>query len=180
MKSNSKSYIDKLALFVAFCALALTVWQGMEAHKYNRISVLPHLDVTTIKNNKAHRRGLRIDNSGLGPAKITNVEYFNGAILIKQNKPELFVEWDVLESLGFDISGENWERFVLNASPSGIVLAQGKDYFPIEIKGPLNDGESSFLELLNVRVTYESYYGEKCSVYYSTNKPSDYETSGPC
>lgn len=180
LENEMTNKVDKIALFVACCALLLTVWQGLEIRHHNRISVRPHLDATLVLGNSPDvRKGLRIDNAGVGPAKITRVEYFINGEPVKQSNPKLYVEWDVLRKLGFDLLG-NATDFNMKSSPSGIVLAQGNEYYPIEILRVLEVNEVSLFDPVSVKIQYESSYGEKCSLLYFADNPDAYEIKGPC
>src|SRR3990172_12584537 len=55
---------------IALCALALSIWQGMQTRRHNRLSFRPHL--TTWTNRDAEKGFYRIEliNNGIGPALI--------------------------------------------------------------------------------------------------------------
>ena len=61
--------LDILAFFIAFVALAVAIWQGIETRKHNRLSVKPHLYFSTYSVS-GESAGLRVTNGGLGPAII--------------------------------------------------------------------------------------------------------------
>lgn len=55
---------------IAFCALGLTIWQGLLARKHNRLSATPHL--TTWRHIDGDKNFCIVDllNNGIGPALI--------------------------------------------------------------------------------------------------------------
>lgn len=55
---------------IALCALALSIWQGIQTRRHNRLSFMPHL--TTWSNRDAEKGFYRIEliNNGIGPALI--------------------------------------------------------------------------------------------------------------
>ena len=69
--------IPLLSLFVAFVALFVAIWQGVETRKHNHLSVIPHLDITIVsKEPESGKGGVRIINDGVGPAIIRSVKMF--------------------------------------------------------------------------------------------------------
>ena len=66
MKSEKiQSY---LAVFLAIFAVVISIWQGYEQRRHNRLSVKPILTFDGITSN--NRRMIRLSNDGLGPAII--------------------------------------------------------------------------------------------------------------
>ena len=55
-------------IFIAACALVVSIWAMWTQRKHNRLSVVPHIDVGLSENH------LFIENNGLGPARITSFE----------------------------------------------------------------------------------------------------------
>lgn len=74
---------------IATCAIFISVWQGIEMRKHNRISVKPHL--TTWLNNR-HSEGVYefyLVNNGIGPAFIQSFTVEINSVQIEGNKTEL-------------------------------------------------------------------------------------------
>jgi hypothetical protein len=57
---------------IAICALALTVWQGIQTRKHNRLSCKPFLTTWIGKDLKNNFYSVDLINNGLGPAVIEN------------------------------------------------------------------------------------------------------------
>jgi hypothetical protein len=62
------------SLFVAACALGLTVYQARSTDYQNRLSVVPQLEFTEEAPLSGHSVEVYIENNGLGPARITGME----------------------------------------------------------------------------------------------------------
>lgn len=58
------------SVFIAFCAFGVSIWQGVQTRKHNKLSFQPHL--TTWTHRDIHKGTYSIDliNNGLGPAII--------------------------------------------------------------------------------------------------------------
>lgn len=90
------SITSGLALAVSVFALALGAWQTRLMQSQARASVWPHLEVGYTYNSNTDQNGFiwRIDNNGVGPARIESVT------LALDDKP--MKHWrDVLLALGF-------------------------------------------------------------------------------
>jgi len=76
MKTSIKQYsIPALSLFVAFLALFVAIWQGAETRTHNRLSVIPHIDITIVQEEpESGRGGIRVMNDGVGPAITKSVK----------------------------------------------------------------------------------------------------------
>lgn len=91
--------VSVLTIVVALAAILLSVWEGLENRRHNRLSVLPHLepfeaDYTSdtpinikyfrlLSNmDSLHALSYGLENSGLGPAVIENVVVFKDNQLI--------------------------------------------------------------------------------------------------
>ena len=77
-----------VSLFVAACALTVSIWEGKEKSKRNRLLVIPHLDITIVsKEPESERGGIRIINDGIGPAVINTIKLSRkGEVIIDDNE----------------------------------------------------------------------------------------------
>ncbi|HMB92759.1 MAG TPA: hypothetical protein VKP65_18050 [Rhodothermales bacterium] len=90
-----RTIANLLTAVVALAAILLSVWEGIENRRHNRLSVLPHLkpieatygSATPIDNkyfllpsdiDSLYAVGYALENSGLGPAVLENVLIFEG------------------------------------------------------------------------------------------------------
>lgn len=62
-------------MFTAFMALIVSIYEGYEIRKHNRLSVRPHL-ITEINIKGVRQESIIIKNGGLGPAIIKEFEIF--------------------------------------------------------------------------------------------------------
>lgn len=63
------------SIFIAACALGLTIWQGCMQRAHNRKSVLPIIEVLIRSGPDAdgHEAGFYLRNSGIGPAILKRI-----------------------------------------------------------------------------------------------------------
>jgi hypothetical protein len=74
--------VQVVTLVVALSAIALSVWQGMEMRRHNRLSVIPKLEVggiwgpgtSSLDGGPAYVDSVTIENAGLGPAVLHRVQ----------------------------------------------------------------------------------------------------------
>ena len=84
------------AIVVAIASIVVTVWQGIEMRKHNRLSVRPRLEITYEVNKKGF--GYVLKNNGLGPAVVTSKKFFVDG---KEVQEDGFSGYDVfIEKLG--------------------------------------------------------------------------------
>lgn len=62
------------AVIVALCALWLTISEGRESRKHNKLSVKPHLTTWTSSAAASGRYSVDVINNGIGPALIKNFQ----------------------------------------------------------------------------------------------------------
>ena len=62
-------------IFIALCALFISVWQGYLSREHNRLSVMPQLAIN-LDWHFENKSGLFVYNQGLGPARIKRVSIF--------------------------------------------------------------------------------------------------------
>jgi hypothetical protein len=76
-------------VFIAVASLALSAYVAWATRKHNRLSVQPHLGLTTTFPIGG-TAGLRLTNSGLGPARITSSQLtYNGEEFGEFDKPHV-------------------------------------------------------------------------------------------
>ena len=66
--SKSEKLQSAIAIFIAMMALFISLWQGCEQRKHNRLSVRPLLTFDVFSRNQT--KSIRLSNDGLGPALI--------------------------------------------------------------------------------------------------------------
>jgi hypothetical protein len=55
---------------IALCALALSIWQGVQTRRHNRLSFRPHLTTWTNTDAEKGFYTIELTNNGIGPALI--------------------------------------------------------------------------------------------------------------
>ena len=96
-RARLSDFTSGLALAVSIFALAIGAWQTRLMQTQARASVWPHLEIGYTYNSNVDENGFiwRIDNNGVGPARIESVT------LTLDNKP--MKAWpEVMKALGFD------------------------------------------------------------------------------
>ena len=152
-----------LSVFVAGCALGVTVWQGRQNDKHNRLSVKPFL-ITYMKfysKDKIKYIEFGISNNGIGPAVVTDVMLFFEKNLVAHNNHQdyknAFVK--ILEDFGGKTT-----KVEPNSMIGGRMIAIGERkmlwrfQYNSEIETP--KAIDSFKELY-MRIEYCSMYGDK-------------------
>ena len=73
-KLSSDNIVSLAAIVIAIASIVVTVWQGMETRRHNRLSVRPKLEIIFESGHDSF--GYVLMNNGLGPATITGIELF--------------------------------------------------------------------------------------------------------
>lgn len=68
---NWEMIVGASGCVIALCALMLSIWQGVQARRHNKISFRPHLTTWFHEGNNSGHFQLDLINNGLGPAVIS-------------------------------------------------------------------------------------------------------------
>ncbi len=82
---------------IAICALGATFWQAYLSRRHNRLSVKPHIEISTGFNFNQQEYFINILNNGIGPALITRIQLFVDGNEVNAQKSEVFS--DVISTL---------------------------------------------------------------------------------
>lgn len=86
MAKKKKDSVPYLAMFIAILALFVSIYEGYEIRKHNRLSLKPYLD----SSKYIHERNvfkIELRNEGLGPAIVEDFTiYANGKQVSSWNK----------------------------------------------------------------------------------------------
>ncbi|MCB0448180.1 MAG: hypothetical protein KDD03_11860 [Gelidibacter sp.] len=78
MAKKKKDSVSYLAMFIAVLALIVSIYEGYEIRKHNRLSLKPYLDGSIFMQEKKLFK-IEIRNEGLGPAIVEEFSiYANG------------------------------------------------------------------------------------------------------
>lgn len=68
---DTNTILSICAILIAFVSICISVWEGMETRRHNRLSVRPKLELSF--NAGQDHFGYNVVNNGLGPAVITRL-----------------------------------------------------------------------------------------------------------
>ncbi len=74
IRFSSEAVLSLSAVAIAVASIFISVWQGLETRKHNRLSVRPNLEIHLA--SEKDKLGYFLVNTGLGPALITKSELF--------------------------------------------------------------------------------------------------------
>jgi len=151
------------SIFIAVCALFISVWHGIVARKHNRLSVRPHL--TSWTDDHLNTKGLfryRVMNNGLGPALIEK-------IVLKVDGNEVIGEGDELikNALEILLPGRIYTYHSYYAFfKKGYSMLPKENVVVAEVQfNPIFPNPKKFGERLEkqatLEITYKSFYGER-------------------
>ncbi len=156
---------------IALCALAISIWQGIQTRNHNKISFRPHL--TTWSHNQSKQGVYAIDlmNNGLGPAIIKS-------FTIK-------VEGKIISGEGTDPIAKALKIIFPNIGYTAHYEYLGKDHAMPEKQNchvvaikfntdplPGSDFVEHALNKADLEINYESFYGEKFFFSTVNEKPN--------
>ena len=149
---------ENAVIIIAGLALLLTVWQGWQTRKHNRLSVKPLLKITS-DGSKPHRvqwLELKIINQGLGPAIIKNfILQFDGKELTRNNYRSH------LRKLNEKLEGRGNEVLKMGFLISDSVLKMGESNLLLNIKYDSEIYNMDSLKKIDILVEYYSIYKDK-------------------
>ena len=184
-----------LTALVALAAILLSVWEGIENRRHNRLSVFPHLEpveatygsATPIDNeyfllpsdmDSLYAVGYALENSGLGPAVLNNV-------LIFEDEEKVFDSAQLDSTYDFQEVKRDLARlpfavtFLHNGYSAGDMLRAGEvhHYMTVAIpfaavnrdtlnQSPPDIVQTNVLEKRSFVFCYCSVYQEDCGMTY--------------
>lgn len=165
-------------LLVALAAIGLTVWEGLENRRHNRLSVQPRLaaSIQAGRSGEGEYVRLAVENNGLGPAVISSFRVFLDGRVVDDgsspsNRPWGPVIEAVPEGTGIDAHSFGAEYF----------FPAGDEAIVFEARRPPSDDPRSVLADLLPRIAvdicYCSIYGTHCDRTLLTTGTLD---PGPC
>ena len=160
---------------IALCALALSIWQGMQARKHSRISFRPHL--TTWVHNE-HEKGkyvIELLNNGLGPALIENFTIKVDGKIISGEGTE-----PIEKALAILFPNEQFNAHYAYLGKKHAMGAKDKCIFiMIQFCGenlPSSEYVEHKMNRGDLEVGYDSFYGEKFIFNTANERPKKLNT----
>ncbi len=146
--------IAVLSLFIAACVLGVTIWQGLQNRKHNRLSVLPLLGMLRISGGINYE--MKLINRGVGPAIIKNFELLFDGKIVSCN------DYKAYRTFFLEIDNIN----VTGASHYAIddVIKVGEELTLWHFE-KVNYQDISYLNKITFRVEYYSIYRDKTLIF---------------
>lgn len=151
-----------LTLLIAFTAIGLAAWEGIENRRHNRLSVLPRLagQVETGQDTAGEYARMTVESTGLGPAVIRAFRvYLDGALVDTSGGGR----WqEVIANLSKDGT-----RISAHAFGRGYYLPAGRQQLLFEARRPptVSSGEPALADVssrLALQICYCSIYETDC------------------
>ena len=156
-KFSSELIISISAIIIAVVSVVVTVWQGIETRRHNRLSVQPRLELTFALSYKEDKADFTLKNKGLGPAILGNATAVINGTTYNLNDTDRFFEF--LDKMGIgsvSISFDNleYESTVIPNETLTIFSVKISDLKNLGIKPP------SIMTNVKVSIKYKSLYEE--------------------
>lgn len=159
MSFNPETWIAIASVVTAVCALGVTVWQGRQNYKHNKMSVRPNLSAfeSYDDNGKTRLVAFELINSGFGPAIIKDfILVYDGQEVSKNNRKTYE---DFLREKTKSFTDLNIVSFVPDSS---LLMNERCEIFSFRHK---HGQDASFIDKLNLRVNYQSIYEDETFTY---------------
>lgn len=195
---RAQTLANVLTIIVALAAIGLSVWEGMENRRHNRLSVLPHLEPieadmasdTPIESehfllpaamDSLYAVGYSLRNSGLGPAVLEDIVVFTGEEDGLASVPSDSMSY--LQAVGQDVDRLPFDAGVLRRPyAEGAMLPAGEVHHFATVIVPYSAVDSDTLDPIvtirnevmerhSVVFCYCSVYGEDCDMTYLGAEP---------
>lgn len=160
LRITSDTILSISAIFIAFISIFISIGDGVETRKHNRLSVRPKLDMSY--NLNQDNFGYVLTNNGLGPAIITDKKIFIDGHEINYAGFTGFDEF--LDKLG--LKGRLLSRGSLGA---GTTIKSGSSEAIIVLKLFATDSTETLKKVyqrVSIELSYASMYEEsfKCKI----------------
>lgn len=123
---NSSDWIALSSAVVALSALVATIWQGLVTRRHSRLSVRPHIDISTLASHVA-ASSITLKNGGLGPALLDRIElHGEGNTYVLRGREDFEpVLLPLSASIGVDEFAYNWpdKHTVISPGESWLLLS---------------------------------------------------------
>lgn len=151
--------ISLASAVVALCALGVTVWQGRQNDRHNKMSVRPKLTASEDyqDDDKGRTVSFELINAGFGPAIIKDFVLIYDEKEVANNNRKAYE--DFLQQLSKDVVFQSLYSFIPDSS-----LLAGERYELFSFRHR-HGQDVSFIDKLNLRVNYQSIYEDEIFVY---------------
>ena len=170
-KKHTLSYVIMIVtVIIAIAAVGVSVWEGIENRRHNRLFCKPYLMFNTNVSILSPEVGIFVENCGFGPALVRNFE-----ILVDDNLKD---SWStVLKELSLVDSESSWlewtylnkESTIIGPGVSRGILAIKQENFTVDRMERFKKA----LSKLDVRIGYQSIYEDNFTVSLKKDKQAD-------
>jgi hypothetical protein len=146
---------------IALAALFVSVDQGCESRRHNRLSVRPAFSLIMNISRGNEQLGVFLINKGLGPGLVKEVQIKAAE---KWLKVQSVKDWrNALQTIGLNVEWVKW-----TAIDNGTVISPNEHVALLAmIDTPVDESNKerfrSFLQNVQFRIRYESMYGDSFS-----------------
>ena len=162
MTFNPEIWIAVASAVVAICALAVTIWQGRQNYKHNKISVRPKLMVKRKFEHTETEKTVWFEliNSGVGPAIIKDFILIYDGEEVSKNNHKTYLE--CLNKL--TITNNVKLLYFVHCTPDAPISIQ--ECYRLFVFQHQRGQDVSFINKLNLRIHYQSIYEDEIFIYY--------------
>jgi hypothetical protein len=167
MNWSIENHIALASAFVAGCALWITIWQGRQNLKHNKLSVRPFLGAKIYYSPKGNKGFVSFElmNCGTGPAIIKDFVLFYGDKEVSRNDTRTYNKFLNKQLAMFsEVTPFDYG--------SGTVMKINETQALLTFKYHDNQNQSAvnFIDKLNFLVIYQSIYRDEIFTYDSREK----------
>ena len=161
MSIDINTSIALASAFVATCALGVTLWQGRQNYKHNKLSVHPSLGTFEYHDTISSKAGnltFELMNCGIGPAIIKNFVLLYDGKEVSRNSRKTYYEF--LQDLLAD-----YDSLEISMYGPGAVMQVGEKMRLLSFDYNLKKQDIDFADKLNLIVDYQSIYEDEIFTY---------------
>ena len=153
---NPSIVLAVLSVFIAGCVLGVTIWQGLQNYRHNKLTVKPLLrfETTHKKVNNLFHYKFKLINNGVGPAIIKTF------VLISADGKNFYDNFDDYNNFLLKMM-ENFQEPDKTYLGRGSVMAKGETCILWEFKYDPNSQSIKEMEKLCLNVEYQSIYEDE-------------------
>lgn len=160
MTLDINTSIALASAFVALCALGVTLWQGRQNHKHNKLSVRPLLATMEQHHTKENIGYVAFEliNCGVGPAIIKNFALLFGDEEVSRNNRTTYDDFLKSKLEGF------MDVYTGQYVPGG-AMQVGEKHVLLAFKYDTEKHDIDVIHQLNLLVDYQSIYQDEVFTY---------------
>ena len=153
MEGDGINPLSLVSLFIAILALGISVWSAHQTRVHNRLSVTPRLRISHRFRGASDGYGVRVVNSGLGPAVLTGIS------LLLDDKQVTYTHQGWIDAL--EAAGLMPDEWTMTRLLKGTTLQAGEQVWIFRTDRAPRDPNGVIRRLgrLTIAITYESLYG---------------------